>query len=488
MLSELFSGGVYMGQAKERGSFDDRKQDAIKRNKNLIIEKMGGRDEHLMALLRTGIEPFLSQLSKEEWQARRRQIIESLKGHPEITSLEKAKSIRVREDEIGWYLFLCEQTLEDPLCVDSAQAQRILPFFAGIGERWAHATRVDGLQRKIIETLTHYKTEPDGLIFEILVALSYAAKSWSVEFLEEKPPSKSPDMVVRKNGIELFVECKRLNRRTAYSEKERVEFLRLWDPAVPVLISNKQCIWLKIVFHAEVFTLPTDFLAAILQRTLPIGNGETILHDNVDATIIARQIDRQAVNLHLEKFMVKEPSPMLYNLLGGDWAPENSEVTAVVLAKRGHMASCEVPVLCTYIEALDWACGITRKFDSETSINKKARDITELLSDAVKQVPQEKPSVIHIAAETLEGRDVELRRTEKVMSKIPFFVTDKPVLAVRFHRLQSNSRTNMLFEFDETVEKFKAYGGEVLLKDIPSQVIVPDHVEMVDGRHWEIYD
>ena len=204
-----------------------------------------------------------------------------------------------------------------------------------------------------------------------------------------------------------------------YSEKERSEFLRLWAPVVPVLISN-ECIWLKAVFHAEVFTLPTDFLAIILQKTLPIGSGETILYDNVDATIIASQIDRQAVNLHLEKFMVKEPSPMLYNLLGGDWAPENSEVTAVVLAKRGHMAGCEVPALCTYIEALDWACGITRKFDSETSINKKARDITELLSDAVKQVPQSKPSVIHIAAETLEGRDVELRGLRRSCRKFRF--------------------------------------------------------------------
>jgi hypothetical protein len=475
-----------MGQSKRRGSFDDRKHVAIKRNKNVIIEKMGGRDEHIMAVLRAGIEPFLSQLSKGEWQARRRQIIESLKGHPEFTSLEMAKSIRFREDEIGWYLFLCEQTLDDPLCVDSAQAQRILPFFAGIGERWEHAAKVDGLERKIIETLTHYKTAPDGLIFEILVALSYAAKGWNVEFLKEKPPAKSPDMVVRKNGIELFVECKRLDRRTAYSEKERVEFLRLWDAAVPVLIGNKQWVWLKAVFHAEVSTLPTDFLSQILQRTLPIGSGETILHDSTDATINARHIDRQAVNLHLDKFMVKEPSPMLYNLLGGDWAPENSEVSVVVLAKRGNMAGCEVSVLSTYIEAINWACGITRKFDSETSMNKKARDITELLSDAVKQVPQSKPSIIHIAAETLEGRDVELRRTEKVMSKIPSFVTDRPVVGVRFHRLQSNSRTNMLFEFDETVEEFQV-GEGVLLKDIPSQVVVPDHVEKVNGRHWEIY-
>jgi hypothetical protein len=480
-----------MGQAKRRGTFNERKQFAIKRDKNLIIEKMGGRDKHLMDVLHTGIKPFLAQLSKEEWQARRRRILESLKSHPESISLEKAKSIRFREDEIGWYIFLCQQTLVDPLCIDISQAQRILPFFAGIGERWVYANKVDGIERKISDTLTRYKTSPDGTIFEILVALSYAVKGWNVEFLKEIPPVKSPDMIVRKNGIELFIECKRLDRRTAYSEKERVEFLRLWDAAVPVLLMNKQWIWLKAVFHAEVSILTTDFLAQILQKTLPICNGETIIHDSSDATISARHIDSQAVINHLEKFMVKEPSPMLNNLLGGDWAPDNSEVSVVYHAKRGQITGCEVAVLGTFIESLDFACGITRKFDSEISINKKARDITKLLSEAVKQVPHGGLSVIHIAAETLEGRDVELRRTEKVLSKIPSFVTDKAILGLRFHRLQSNSRANMLFEFDETVEDFQSDRirpeGKMLLKDIPTQVIVPDQVETVDGRHWEIY-
>ena len=255
---------------------------------------------------------------------------------------------------------------------------------------------------------------------------------------------------------------------------------------VPVLIANKQWIWLKAIFHAEVSTLPTDFLAQILQKTLPIGDGETLLHESSEATIYARPIDQRAVNLHLEKFMVKEPSPMLNNLLGGNWAPENSEVSVVYLAKRGGIDGCEAPVLGTYVEEISWACGMTRKVDAEESINKKARDITKLLSEAVKQVPHDKPSVIHIAAETLEGRDVEIRRTEKVMSKIPTFVTDKPVLGVRFHRFQSNSRTSMLFEFDETVEKFQVNGD--ILRDIPSQVVVPGHVERINGRHWEIYD
>lgn len=474
-----------MGQAKRKGTFEERKQASIKRKKDLIIEKMGGRDEHLMEVLRIALAPFFAQMSAEGWQTRRRLIIASLNALSEATSMENAKPIRIREDEIGWYLFLCEQIIEDPLCVEISQAQRILPFFAGIGERWRYAANVTGLERKIREVLTKYKSEPDGVIFEILVALAYAAKGWEVELIEESS-TKSPDMVVRKAGIELFIECKRLDRRTAYSEEERNHFLRLWNAAVPVLIANKQWVWLKAAFHTELSSLPTDFLTNILQQNLPIESGEKTLCDTADVTIQARFIDRRAVDQHIENFMVKEPSPMLNHLLGGDWAPDNSEVSAIYLAQRGTMVDCEAPVLSTYVQKIDWACGITRSYDSEASINKKARDITKLLSKAVEQVPEDRPSIIHVAAETLEGRDVEFRRTEKVMGKLPTFVTDRPVLGIRFHRFQSHSRTDKLYEFDETVEKFQVDGVKLL--DIPSRVVVPDHVELINGRHWEIYE
>ena len=90
---------------------------------------------------------------------------------------------------------------------------------------------------------------------------------------------------------------------------------------------------------------------------------------------------------------------MLSSLLGGDWAPENSSATVVSCSKHAHVAECDAPVLGAYVVEIGWACGITRIFDSEISIDKKAGDVTKLLSDAVKQVPQEKPSIIHIAAD-----------------------------------------------------------------------------------------
>lgn len=474
-----------MGDARRRGSYQQRKQTAIKRNKKMLVQQMGDIDERSIAALEAGLSSFLSKITKEEWAIRRGRVLEDLNGRPEEVDLAKAVPVRVRADEIGWYLFLCEQTLNDPMCVDSSQAQRILPFIAGIGERWKYVPKVEGMERKIDEVLTKYKAAPDGLIFEILVALSYAEHGWDVELLKENVDVKTPDMVVRKDGREFYIECKRLQRTTDYSATERAEFLRLWDAGKQILIQNGQWVWLKGTFHVEAASLPTDFLAKIFQKALPLRGDEELIHNNTDATIYARLIDRHAVRQHMDKYHVKMPSPSVSWLLGGDWAPMNSAVTVAHEIKVSHVVDCEAPVLGTYIDEIVWACGFTREFDSEVSVDKKARDVTKLLSKAVKQVPKDKQSIIHLAAETLEGGDVERRRTEKVMKTIPTFVTSKPVAGIRFHRFQSNQRTDKLYELDETVNMFQRDG--VVLDGIPTRVVVPSDVETLDGNHWEIY-
>lgn len=474
-----------MGEAGRRGTYEERRRAAIKRDKEMLLKKFGGVDERFVAAMEAGLKPFLERLTEDGWRDRRTQVLEHLRSRPEVQELENAQPVRVQVDEIGWYLFLCEQTLKDPMCVDVSQQQRILPFFVAIGERWKYAPSVKGMEQKIDELLTKFKSNPDGLIFEILVALAYAEHGWDVELLEETPLSKTPDMVVRKDGRELYVECKRQSRRAAYSEVERKDFLRLWDACVEVLVENKQWVWLKGVFHVETSSLPTNFLAEILQGSLPLENGEKVIYDKTEATIHARLIDQRVVQHHMDQYKVKINSPSLSSLLGGDWAPMNSAVTIAHAVKVSHVIDCEVPVLGTYIDEIGWACGFTREYDSEISIDKKARDVTNLLSKAVKQVPGDKPSIIYVAAETLEGKDVERVRTEKVMKTIPLFVTEKPVIAVRFHRFLSNQRTNKLFEFDETLEKFQIDGA--VLDDIPSGVVVPSDTEIVKGSHWEVY-
>jgi hypothetical protein len=88
---------------------------------------------------------------------------------------------------------LMSMTIPQHLRVTDVSKSRLaLPFFAGIGPRCQHAHRAAGLDRKIKRLLKDYRKDRDGLLFEVLVALSYAAAGWDVTFIDEGA-AKSPD-------------------------------------------------------------------------------------------------------------------------------------------------------------------------------------------------------------------------------------------------------------------------------------------------------
>jgi hypothetical protein len=475
-----------MGEARRRGTPQKRQELAWGRAKRQFMTQFGGTDTRNDGYLRTALQAFLGRMPVEEWATRREAILQSFRGRTAGTALATAPSIRVQADEIAWYLFLCQQALEDPFCTDISQSQRALPFLAGIGARWHHASRVHGLERKLDELLNDYRQEPDGLLFEVLVALAYAAAGWDVTLLPEGV-EKTPDMHIAREGREFFVECKRMSRKTQYADTERNEFLQHWDKAKSLLLSNRQWIWFKGDFHVEASALEPNFLSNVFRSTLPLSDSfrGALIHQSDQATIHARLIDQAAVRSHMRKNLVKTNSPTLIRLLGGDWAPDNAATTILQMVKTTQVVWCDVPELGSYVDEIGFACGFTRTFDAEVSVDKKARDVTKLLSQAVKQVPSDRPSIIHIAAETMEGTAVELRRTEKVMERVPGFTTGKPVAAVRFHRLQGHQRPDILYEFDETVDTFLLQPTD--LTGMPTMVVAPPDTLLRQGSHWNLY-
>lgn len=473
-----------MGESRRRGTYEERKKLSIKRNKDDLVRELYNRDPSEDDALRAGIAPFLARMTPKTWQTRRLRLLDSLKTIHIGTSLENAKPVRVQQDEMGWYLFLCEQALDDPLCIDISQASRAIPFFVAMGQRWQHAHKIKGLDAKISEVLNRSKAAPDGLIFEILVALSYAEKEWEVELLEVRPPAKSPDIKVTKNGKSLFIECKRLLRRTSYAEQERQDFFRIWNPASKILIRKGQWVWLKGVFHSEVFSLPDDFLSKILEKKLPLKIATEVLYNGPEATISARLIDAQFVQNYVHQNKVKQHSPILNNILGGDWAPMDSAVSIIQKVRISQLIGCEIPALGGYIDDIAWAAGFTRWFDSEASIDKKAKDFISHIKEAAEQLPTDTPSIIHVAAETMEGVDIERLRTQKIFASIPEMVIDKPIMGIRVHRFQAHQTVGKLWEFDETVDSFNK--DELPLIDIPKTVVVPENEELQKSAHWEL--
>lgn len=444
--------------------------------------------------IKCGLQLFQKHLSENEWEKRRNKIIAKLKQLSNNRDfLNKNTAIRVQEDESAWYMFLAEQALNEPYVTDTSQSQRILPFWASIGARASYANKVIGLDEKVKDALFKYKAEPDGTIFEICVALAYAEIGWIVEFIPEES-KKTPDMRISFDNHEFYVECKRFNRVTDYSQQERNDFLTIWQEAVGVIIKNSQCIWLNCKFYEEISSLPKSFLADILRSKLPVSKEkETLLHNSSSAIINARLIDINHVNAYLNKNYVKWNSPFLTHLLGKEWAPENASVTTLLgVTCTSEIQNCDIPILGTFIDQVNFAAGITREFLSPQSIEKKAKEINTKIKEAIKQIPLNKQGVVHIMAETLEGAEVERRRSEKLEGLT--IKTGKSIISAQLHRVQCHQRVNMSFEIDETVTSIPIEGdSSSILKNLPlplpSQVIIPRTQDAVyhKGEHWNIY-
>lgn len=433
-------------------------------------------------LVFSGISPFIDRINRRDpkaWDERKKNIVDYLKN---IVSLNEESPIRVKKDEVGWGLFLCEQMINDPYCIDVSQLARVAPFFAGIGARWEYSCRVKGINEKIDEIVLKSKEDPDGKLFEILVALSYASMGWDVEFLKEYPPNKSPDIVARKEGKELYIECKRMQRQSDYSVKERIKFLNLWKHARNALNIGGQWVWFKGDFFNPMESYERTFIANSIKKLPKNISREIVLHEDESARILARPIDVDLVRKHLSKNYVKNNSPALMKLLGGDWVSLDEGVTLMLDADYVARSACNIPLLDAYVDDIKWACGFTRNLCSPESIKSKARNFKKLLVDAIKQLPDGKDSVVHIAAETLDGSEVERFRTTQVFDMLSTFNTHGKIGAVMFHRFQSHLSIERLWDFDETVDKFNT--NNFVLSEIPSRVVVPNEEEMREGWHW----
>ena len=304
--------------------------------------------------------------------------------------------------------------------------------------------------------------------------------------LNENPPAKSPDLLVRRGESEFYVECKRQSRRPKYAERERQAFLEMWE-GVPELVQNcKQWLWFDIVFHEEIALIPSNYLRTCLAHALPLGQlGEYTVVDDAVATIRARKINHPAVQRHMAANKVKDGSSMLRSLLGADWAPLNTSGSMALEAKRSTIAGCENLPSAHWVEEITWATGCTRACDASLSIAAKARDIKKLLVDAVRQVPKDKPSIIHIAIETLEGRDVDHRRAERIRSSLANFKVDRPVAALFLHSIQCNEVIDKPWEVDETVDWY--YGPDGEISNIPKWVLLPPHTVGPGVSHWTLH-
>ncbi|MGL5130753.1 MAG: hypothetical protein ACRC7D_22070 [Aeromonas popoffii] len=416
-------------------------------------------------------------LSQNEWinryskieQSIRSKMLKSFSGNWMI----EYPSISIREDRIGWYLYISDAAFNNPIGYDPNEGARIIPILKRLGSELDVLKKIEGIEDKIIKMLTIERSQPDATIFEILVALLWIRNGYeNVKFIGESPPNKRPDISAHLNGYEWNIECKRLSMRAEYSINEKNKWSKMWGDFRKNL-KNKYSMIFEMTFHVELSSLPDNFLSCQLLHLLPNITIPCKVIDNDKISVNVRYVNYDKIKEHLVDYLVKFPSEQFIELIGGK-RDNNFEFTAIVSGKFSEIGDHKANNI--FLDDVEFASAAYWQCDNQQSINTKARDIRKRLSSAVQQLPKELPSIVHIFLETLDGSNVEIARNKKIYNTMKTFNADgKNLAGVYCHLIQSYAPPDQAWVIDETVHYFKK-GSTSFPEPIKTRsIIIPEH-------------
>ncbi|MEX0424456.1 hypothetical protein KDV38_12055 [Providencia rettgeri] len=408
---------------------------------------------------------FKDHMGDAEWVERKKLLINYFKKmEMEFLDFNKLKDSSENRmiyhyDLIIWYMYLADVYLDSLVENEPNQAARVLPILAEIGRMINELKKCDGINFKLNDLLIKKGNQPDTLLFELLVACCYIRNGWNVTFIPESPKEKTPDLLIKKNGSNYFVECKRLNKVTDYSEKERNEWLKHWKHISAKMLSHDNSLMLDIVFLNEIDKVKTSDICNSLADLLSnfSNNTKTKTLSHKDFTLKLDKIDINKIQLHLVDNNIKLPSPLLYSLIDSEYSTDSSYTFT------GYINVCKITenddeekddrVLNIFLDSVRKIACAKWECISDVSLDKKARDIKNLLSKATKQAPDNETTIIHIGYETLHGPAIEKIREKKIKSTINNFDFDsKDIGIIYLHALQAICPPNEKFDFLETTQ------------------------------------
>ena len=334
-----------------------------------------------------------------------------------------------------------------------------------------------GVETVVRRMINELKADPDGVLFELIIGLLYKRNRWEhVDFLHEKKVSKNPDIHVRIENNEFYVECKRLSKSSDYSEKERNCWLEISQPLRNYLESNRVPLIIDIVFHVELESLKSDLIKKKLLPKIELVGSKGILIKNDIWTVVIDSVDFIRINKHMAKYSVKVPSSSLIELVFNSYEPGRGYSPIIMarpsLTKKG------------YVDSIGFAAGIVWSCDAEEAIGKKARHIMRHLSKATSQLPSGTPGIVHIGVESHDGAFVEDERFKKIVSKTIWFnPRNKNLHWIYCHIFDPKVPPDGNWDFGETVVYFSA--DKATKEPLEHRAaVLPQDAEIWDGVFW----
>ena len=217
-------------------------------------------------------------------------------------------------------------------------------------------------------------------------------------------------MDVTINGRTLAVECKRMEVGE-YSERERARMRELWKASALFLANERRTTFCNARFCVPIDTVPDDYLIAKTKAWIVSTDAAQLWDDRIASGAIGT-LDLQPLNEALADHDVLVSSSRILQLLSGSYE-RNASFVQILSIKHADNPR--------YLKACDMAVLLKWSSMSPQSIDAKARDILRKLAEANRQLPTDRPGIVHIGFEAVDGDAVERARYDKIIASTTRF-------------------------------------------------------------------
>lgn len=425
--------------------------------------------------IRRAVEWFKSYMTPEGWIARRHAIaIELYRGTLGKSSDPKGAFFK-EEDKFGWYLFLAEALIDHPHNYEPIYGARVAPVFAAIGRELHLLEKIKNIGDRVKRLVGKERKQPNGGLFEFLVAAAYCREGGEVVFVpEEKGIAKRHDMDVVIGGKSFAVECKRMET-SQYGEAERARARILWGPASEFLQQVGVSTFCDVHFLVPLDSVSDDYLVRKVMEWFELGEPALLWRGDGIGYGAIGEMDLGPVREVLKDNELMLGGSKLAALLAGSYRRHAAYLQGV-LGKRElsprYISTCELAIMCR------WECL------APASVEAKARDVMGNLAKANDQLPTDRPGIVHIGFEAVEGDTVERLRHDRIVETAARFDPDtKPLEYIYCHYFVPESPPDKLYDFAETVQwrPIRNTGPRPLTNAF---LILGPGAASKDGGHW----
>ncbi|MBT2294931.1 hypothetical protein [Pseudomonas fluorescens] len=390
------------------------------------------------------------------------------------------------DDDIDWYILASYLAHDFPFSDSTYSSRRVYTYAMAIGAVAHLLCTVPNIEA-VLDKMLANNNQPEKQLFELLTAAFYLKNGYAVSFIPENsltwPDGKkrSPDLLVKMDGAEFYVECKRADKQTKYSLSEEAAWASIWTQLSRHMLKAAPWCTVDLTFHDQVTDVSADEVIKLVDLAIKAG-GERVRAGSISGRI--RAIDKKGLKHHYQKFSVRANSPQHELLVFGD-VDSNEKRSIATIAARVIRPGTNNDILNMFVKDVDRCVGAQWRCEHEISLSLRSKHFKGLVNDGVAQIPPDRPGVVHVWYETREGVEIEeLRRDKNVDNISNYDASETTVLGVFVHAVNYYPFEDN-YEWAETVQDFARIQDLTDLFPFQTLMLASGPAEAVEGTtHW----